>query len=165
MFSTEPKPFSNGRTFVLGTNYLYALIDNTGKILVDPIYKQVFPFNEGVAAVSYQDEKQQEAYAIIDVNGKKIKEFKRTGKEKDIIAFYSEFSEGLAVAQSGYGGTRGFIDTKGKVIIDYNFMMTLKPFSSGRAYAEKWDKKTSTKTAGFIDKKGKYVILIEKPKF
>ena len=43
--------------------------------------------------------------------------------------------------------------------------MNIKPFNSGRAYAEFYDKKTNKMTKGFIDNKGKFVITIEKPMF
>lgn len=164
-FTNEPMPVHCGRTFVLGANFKFALIDTSGKIIVDPEYKQVFPFNEGFTVVSKMDDKYQETWYIIDVNGKVIKEFKQTGKEKDKIAFYSGFSEGLAVAQQGYGANRGFIDTKGKVVIPFDFSMKLGTFNNGLAYAEKFEKKTNKKTAGFIDKKGKFVLLVEQPKF
>lgn len=164
-FINEPQSFKNGRTFVLGQNYLYALVDNTGKVVVDPKYKTVFSFDGGFAPVSYVNDKGKTVWEIIDVNGKPVKQFIQTGKEKDKIEFYSGFSEGLAVAQQGYGANRGYIDTKGKVIIDFNFAMNIKPFNSGRAYAEFYDKKTNKMTKGFIDKKGKFVIIIEKQKF
>ncbi len=164
-FTNEPQSFSDGRTFVQGQNFLFALMDNTGKIIVDPKYKTVFPFNEGFAPVSYINEKGKTVWEIIDINGKPVKQFIQTGKEKDKIEFYSGFSEGLAVAQQGYGANRGYIDTKGKVIIDFKFAMNIKPFNSGRAYAEFYDKKTNKMTKGFIDNKGKFVITIEKPMF
>jgi len=164
-FSNEPLAFSNNRTFVLGQNFLFALIDNTGKILVDPKYKIVFPFSEGFAPVSYVNDKGKTVWEIIDTNGKPIKQFVQTGKEIDIIEFRSGFSEGLAIAHQGYGANGGYIDTKGKVIIDFNLGMNIKPFNSGLAYAEFYDKKTKNITKGFIDKKGKFVIVIEKSKF
>ncbi len=164
-FSNEPMPVNCGRTFVMGSNFKYALIDTSGKIIVDPEYKQVFPFSDGYTVVSKMDDKYKETWYIIDVNGKVIKEFKQTGKDKDKIAFYSGFVDGLAIAQQGYGANRGFIDTKGKVVIPFDFSMKLGSFNSGLAYAEKFEKKTNKKTAGFIDKKGKFVLLIEQPKF
>jgi hypothetical protein len=164
-FTNEPQSFSNGRTFVMGQNFLYALIDNTGKVLVEPKYKSVFPFNEGFAPVSYVNEKGKTVWEIIDVNGKTVKQFVQTGNEKDMIEFYSGFSEGLAVAQQGYGANRGYIDTKGKVAIDFKFTMNIKPFKNNRAYAEYFDKKNKKTTKGFIDKTGKYVIVIEKSTF
>jgi len=163
-FTEEPMPFSNGRTFVKGTNYKFGLLDKTGKLLVEPTYKQVFPFNDGVATVSIMDDNYQTTFSIIDLNGKPVKAYKPTGKDKDIITFHSGFSEGLAVAQRGYAYEFGFIDAKGKVAIDYKFNQ-LKPFNSGLAYAETYNKKDNKTTKGFIDKKGKFVILIEKRMF
>ncbi|GAB1442030.1 hypothetical protein MASR2M39_08650 [Ignavibacteriales bacterium] len=53
----------------------------------------------------------------------------------------------------------GFIDTKGKIVIDLNFNGVEK-FSDGRAYAEFIDKKNNKESKGFIDKKGKFVFYL-----
>lgn len=161
-FSNEPKSFSNGRTFVLGTDFKFGIIDTEGKVIVDPKYKQVFPFNEGLAVVSEMDKSFQETFFIIDLNGKVVKEFKKAGNDK--FSLISGFSEGLAIINKGYGQERGFVDNKGKTIIDYQFR-NIRPFSDGRAFVDKFDKKTKTVTQGFIDKRGKFVIIVEQPKF
>jgi hypothetical protein len=163
-YSEEPQSFSCGRAFVHGTNYKWALIDTLNKIIIQPTLEQVFPYSEGLAIVSLRDAKGTEFFKIIDSDGKSIKEFKPTGKEKDIIIFKSGFSEGLAIANQGYGNNLGFIDSKGKTAIDYKFSK-LNPFSNGLAYAEKTDAKTNMITKGFIDKKGKFEIVIEPKKF
>lgn len=161
-FSIEPKSFSNGRTFVQGTNYKFGIIDTEGKVIVDPKYNQVFPFNEGLAVVSEMDKKHQETFFIIDVNGRVIKEFKKAGNDKFYLI--SGFNEGLAIINKGYGHIRGYVDTKGKTVIDYQFR-NIRPFSDGRAFVDKFDNKTREITQGYIDKRGKFVIIVEKPKF
>lgn len=163
-YSEEPQQFSCGKAFVKGANYKWALIDTSNNIIFQPTFEQVFPYSEGIAVVSLRDSKGTEFFKIIDANGKSVKEFKQTGKEKDMITFKSGFSEGMAIANQGYGNNLGFIDAKGKVAIDYKFSR-LNPFSDGLAYAEKVDPKTNKTTKGFVDKKGKFVIVIEQKTF
>jgi len=164
MFTNEPKSFSGERAFVVGSNYLYGIIDKEGKIIVEPMYKQAFPFENGLAVVSTMDKLYHENFSIIDINGKVIKDFPRPKKDDDQIAFFSGFKDGLAIVQKGYSMDRGFIDTKGKMITGFDFN-NLTSFQNGLAYAEKFDKKTNTRTKGFINKKGGWVLQIEKPQF
>ncbi|MFA6599194.1 MAG: WG repeat-containing protein [Ignavibacteriaceae bacterium] len=161
-FTNEPKPFSNGRAFVQGANYTWGIIDTTGKLLVEPKYKQVFPFNGGAAIVSVMDNKFQETFYVIDPNGKVVKEFQKAKKYNETITLLSGFTEGLAVAMKD--SKKGFIDTKGKIVIDFKFRQ-LQPFSDGLALAELFDEKTKIVTKGFINNKGKMVIVIKAPQF
>lgn len=164
MFTNEPKSFSNERAFVQGSNNLYGIIDKEGKIIVEPKYNQVFPFENGVAAVSTMDKGYHENFAIIDTNGKVIKDFPRPKRDDDQIAFFSGFKDGLAIVQKGFAMDRGFIDTKGKMVTGFDFN-NLKSFNNGLAYAEKFDNKTNARTKGFINRNGKWVIQIEKSQF
>lgn len=161
-FNNEPKPFSDGRAFVQGTNLKWGVIDKEGNIIVEPIYDEVFPFSSGVAVVSKLDEKWNRTYYIIDVNGKAVKTFSKAAKSNETISLWSGFSEGYAVAMKEY--KKGFIDTKGNITVKCLYR-ELKPLSSGMAYFEKYDDKTKKLTKGFIDKTGKEVINIIPPKF
>jgi hypothetical protein len=164
MFVNEPQSFSCDRAFVMGSNNLYGIIDKEGKIIVEPKYQQVFPFENDVAVVSMMDKGYNENFLIIDINGKVIKDFPKPKKDDDKIAFFSGFKDGLAIVQKGYSMERGFMDTKGKMVTGFDFNI-LKSFQEGLAYAEKFDGKTNTRTKGFINKKGKWVIQIEKAQF
>jgi hypothetical protein len=148
----------------MGSNNLYGIIDKEGKIIVEPKYQQVFPFENDVAVVSMMDKGYNENFLIIDINGKVIKDFPKPKKDDDKIAFFSGFKDGLAIVQKGYSMERGFMDTKGKMVTGFDFNI-LKSFQEGLAYAEKFDGKTNTRTKGFINKKGKWVIQIEKAQF
>ena len=161
-FTNEPKPFSDGRAFVQGTNATWGIIDETGKLLVDPKYKQIFPFNGGAAVVSTMDNKFQETFYVIDINGKVVKEFPKAKKYNETITLWSAFNEGLSIAMKD--SKKGFIDSKGKVVIDFNYRQ-VQPFSNGLAYVELYDAKTKAITKGFINNKGKMVIIIKEPKF
>lgn len=162
-FTNEPQSFSDGRAFVAGQNYLYALIDTAGNIIVEPKYEQAFPFENGFAVVSTK-ENNNETFHIINDNGKIIKSYKPAKRDDDKIKFITGFVDGLAIVNQGYGANRGFINTKGMVAIQF-FYTNLKPFNSGLAYAEQFDNKTKKLKKGFIDKKGKFVIVIEKEMF
>ncbi len=161
-FTNEPKPFSDNRAFVQGTNLKWGVIDPEGKIIVEPIYDQVFPFGSGAAVVSKMDEKWNNTFYIIDVTGKSIKTFSKSAKSNETITLWSGFNEGLAVVMKDF--KKGFMDPKGNIIVACKYR-ELQPLSSGMAYFEKYDDKTKKVTKGFIDKTGKEVFTIEPPKF
>lgn len=161
-FSNEPKPFSDNRAFVQGTNLKWGFIDTEGKIIVEPMYDQVFPFASGAAVVSKMDEKWNNTFYIIDVFGKSIKTFSKSAKSNETITLWSGFNEGLAVVMKDF--KKGLMDPKGNIIVACKYR-ELKPLSSGMAYFEKYDDKTRKVTKGFINKSGKEVFTIEPPKF
>jgi len=159
MFQNEPTSFTSGRAFIRGTNGKMGIIDNTGKIIVDPKYQQIFPYENGFATASIMDEKWQTTHEIIDVNGKAVKKFEKD-KKGNQIQLYSGFKDGLAIAMENY--KYGFIDTKGNIVVKCEFRK-LNQLNNDRAYAEQYDDKTKKVTYGFIDKKGKFVIINEAP--
>lgn len=161
-FSNEPRSFCSGRAFVLSKDNTYGLIDATGKVLVEPVYKQVFDFNDGAAVVSKMGPDFLVTYYIIDVNGKVIKAFAAQKSSLETIIFNTGFSEGLAVATKGV--KKGCIDSKGKVAINFLYN-EIKPFSGGLAYAERPDEKTGKNICGFLNKKGEMVFTVKQPQF
>lgn len=161
-FTNEPKPFSDNRAFVQGTNLKWGVIDTEGKIIIEPMYDQVFPYSSGAAVVSKMDEKWNNTFYIIDVSGKIIKTFSKTAKSNETITLWSGFNEGLAVVMKDF--KKGLMDPKGNIVVACKYR-ELKPLSSGMAYFEKFDDKTKKVTKGFIDKTGKEVFTIEPPKF
>lgn len=161
LFKNEPTSFSDNRAFILGTDNKWGIIDETGKIIVEPKYNTVYPFSEGLATVSYLDDKWQRYYEIIDKNGKVIKSFTKD-KQGNQIELMSGFKDGIALAMKSY--KYGFIDKKGNVVVDFQFRK-LNQMNNGRAYAEKYDEKTRKVTTGYINSKGAFVIINEAPKF
>lgn len=161
-FSREPQHFSNGRAFVMGTNNLWGFIDREGNLIAEPQYSQVFPFGSGVAVVSTTDRSFRSTFYIIDLDGKVLKTYPPSANHNEVIAFWSGFENGLAIASKG--GSKGFVDPTGKVVIDFKYTV-LKPFSSGRAYFERYDQAKRETTKGFIDEKGKEVIHLVPPMF
>ncbi len=155
-------------------NAIYGFMDKDGQTVIEPKYKFVTPFHEGVACVHDIKDNQY----LIDVNDNKvcaIEEF-YTGtydglwhilkddkygcidKNGDLVIepkfdYKLEFSEELAVTR--INDKWGFIDRKGEWVIEPKFDGLYK-FSEGLAAArlnEKW---------GYIDKNGDWVI---EPKF
>jgi len=161
-FSNEPKSFNSKRAFIQGKNNKWGIIDDKGTIIIEPIYDQVFNFNEGFAVVSLLDDKWNRSYQIIDVNGKAVKTFANQAKSNETITILSGFSEGLAVATKGY--KKGLIDNKGNVAVGFQYR-ELYPISCGMAYFEKYNETTKKTTRGFIDRTGKEVIIIDSPKY
>jgi hypothetical protein len=161
IFQNEPKSFSSSRTFILGTNNKWGIIDTLGKIIVEPKYTQLFPYENGFATASYTNDKWQNIYEIIDVNGKPIKTFD-VPKKGEQVSLWSGFKNGLAVAMQDY--KYGLIDTKGNVIVKFEFRK-LNQMNNERAYAELFNEKTNKVTYGYIDKKGSYVIINEAPAY
>jgi hypothetical protein len=164
-YSNEPKPFSNGRAFVLSNDFKWGIINKEGKLIVEPKFKQVFPFSENLAVVSVYDQKNYfEEWQIIDVNGKVIKSYPKPKKDDDRITFWSGFQEGLAIVHKGYGMKHCAVDKTGKEVFKPMYRK-IKPFNSSRAYAEFFDDKTRKVTYGYIDKKGNFVIINEASQF
>lgn len=161
IFQNEPTSFSSGRALILGTNNKYGIIDNSGKIIVEPKYEKIFPYENGFATASFLDDKWNRTYEILDVNGKTVKKFEKD-KKGNQTELWSGFKNGLAVASQKY--KFGFIDTKGNVVVNFSFRK-LNQMNDDRAYAELYDEKTRKITYGFIDKKGKFVIINEQPSY
>jgi len=161
IFKNEPSAFKDGRAFIKGNNGNYGIIDTSGKVIVEPKYNNIFPFEGGITTANYIDEKWQSHYEIIDANGKVLKTFP---KEKDgsQVQLMSGFKDGIALAMKNY--KYGFIDKKGNTVVGFQFRK-LNQMNNGLAYAEKFDDKTKKVTYGYINIKGNFVIVNEPPKF
>lgn len=159
-YTMEPKDFSCGRAFVQGKNSKWGVIDFSNNLICQPVFEETGKFAGGYALVKQRDGDYGDTYySIIDTTGKIIKSF----KDKEAIGFKSGFYEGMAIGVD-YGKGMGFIDTNGKKVIDFTFSL-LRPFNNGLAYAEKEDSKTNQLVKGFIDKTGKFVILLQESQF
>jgi len=159
-YTMEPKDFSCGRAFVQGTNSKWGVIDSLNNLICQPVFEETGRFADGFALVKQSDSDFGDPYySIIDTTGKTIKSF----KDKEAIGFKSGFYEGLAIGLDFDKGL-GFINTSGKAAIEFQFDV-LRPFSCGLAYAEKQEASNNSVTKGFIDKTGKFVIVLEESQF
>ena len=132
----------------------YGFIDNKGSWQVDPIFDFASDFNEGLAAVSINDN-----WGFIDKSGKIIIN-KNIVNTKTVIQTnppfesVSDFSEGLAVVV--VRGKYGYINREGQWIIKPE-LINAAPFKNGKASVLLEEKKGWN----FIDKTGKVLF----PKF
>jgi hypothetical protein len=133
--------FSEGLAAVK-INRLWGYIDETGTIVIPPIYKIAPTFSEGFAPVTCENGKD----AFIDKKGTRITE----------CAFESIdwFHEGLAAVRMA-NNTWGYVNTKGQFAIKPQFTHAFK-FQNGlarvRIIRDHW------MCEGYIDHQGKYVI-------
>jgi hypothetical protein len=160
-FSSEPKPFTCGRSFVQGSNGKWGIINTDGTLLVEPKYNQVYPFNDGFAVVSEMDAQWNTGFSIIDTNCKVVKSYPKSNSTES-VSLWSGFSEGSAVAMKA--SKKGLVDPKGTVIVPFKYK-DLKPMSCGLSYFIRWDEVNKKEISGFVNNTGKEVIIIEAPKF
>lgn len=120
------------------------IYDQSGKELLalKGNYLFISDFNEGIAAVSNEEEKY-----FLDLKGNKLFNF----TSRDFLSF----KEGLIAIQ--FRGFWGFMDKTGKFVIAPEYELA-SSFSEGLAKVLLEDQ-----TVGFIDKKGKVIFTINEP--
>jgi hypothetical protein len=149
-------------------NSRWGYIDRTGKFVIKPRFGSAYSFSEGLAAVV------NDGYELgyIDKTGKQIISIESSAG----IIGIERFSQGLAVVETGGGGTCGpvicayaYIDKTGKKIVEQPFFEA-REFSEKLAavatYSEQYLGRNINGNAiddwGYINKLGQLVI---KPKF
>jgi len=146
----------------IGINRKRGFIDNSGKLVIRPMFEFVWDFSEGLAPACLH-----EKWGYIDKTGKIV--------IKPQFQEAQSFSEGLArvqlpnmVTKSGnrIAGKYGFIDKTGTFIIRPQFEHA-SSFQNGLASASIRVRKESSKSdaevfSGYIDKTGTFII---KPDF
>jgi hypothetical protein len=130
-------------------------IDKTGKIVVEPKYKQIGYFSEGLAAVSEEADKSTGKFGYIDQTGNMVIEPKFISK--------GAFSDGLAPVAERTGKNPnetfivkyGYIDKTGKYVIEKKYEF-LSGFGDGHAIV-----KNETGQKVIIDKTGKEIKPVQ----
>lgn len=137
---------SEGIYVVQSAGKKFGIIDQQGKVLVDTIYRNISPFQDGLAVVTgikHRTQTGDETHfeiGVIDKQGKILVPF---GRFSDI----SPYSKGLAKASFYRNGDQDseqvdvWIDRTGKVVIEenyeeWNFAHYDDPFSEGLAVVE-----------------------------
>lgn len=144
-----PFEFINGLALVIQVNDTnpkdakFGFINTKGKMVVPVKYLDVLPFSDSLAYIMNFDER-----GYINTKGKFVIRLKKG------YAGYG-FSEGLSAISSTELSRFGFIDKKGKLVIDYKFEEVGK-FSEGlcKVYKDGF--------FGYINKKG---IIVINPRF
>lgn len=133
------RSFKDGYHVAANTNYPYALINQSGKIIkmIDDC-DGIYSFSENFAG--YKSKKTGQ-FGYIDLNGNKIGSAEFTG--------FSGFSEGVArVAKTINGKTKhGYINTRGEIVIPFDF-------DAATSFKDGWAVVTKDSTQFFIDRKG-----------
>lgn len=138
--------FRNGLALVLpiGEESKYGFINEKGKYTIEPKYKEATVFSEGLAWVVEENG----APSAIDTKGK----IKFTFKEANTVSLFSEGLASFSVFNDNGDLLFGFVDNKGKVVIEPQFKFVLT-FREGKCAVMNEDMKW-----GFIDKKGLIII-------
>ena len=144
----------------LEQNYKYGFVDESGKLVINPIYEGASAFSEGLAAVcvgkgcywGVQNEDKEKKWGFIDHSGNMVipPQFESA----------SNFKEGLAPVS--VGGKYGFIDKHGQFVVNPSYDSALE-FDHGLAPVAIKDKDKSEGKLlgvwkwGYIDKTGRVI--------
>ncbi|WP_338763439.1 WG repeat-containing protein [Bernardetia sp. ABR2-2B] len=125
---------------------LYGYINKKGAFEIKPQFEFALPFNEERAVV-YQDARP----LVIDKKGKII-------IDNPNFAHISNFENNLALITTSTG-KKGFVDTKGDLVIDTVFS-SVRNFEDGLAivYGISPKNEETTSKIGVIDKNGKFIV-------
>ncbi len=124
-------------------SYNYGLINNKGKVILEPTATLINEFSEGLCAI--RDAK-ADAWGYINKEGKVVIPPKFTWAE--------EFINGAALVSSGYTGT-GYINTKGEFLVppEYDWLSSYNELIAVLKVVE--DDEGMRQCYGFVDKNGK----------
>jgi len=135
-------PTFNDNIIITTKDGLFGYMDNTGKIISEPVYLEATSFKDGLACVI----KDNKSY-IIDRNGK-IKT-----QLDDDIEIIGNFYDDLALYKSKSSGKYGYIDKAGNIVIKALYSDAFN-FSEGLACVSI----DNSVIYGFINNKGDFVI-------
>ncbi|MBN1629289.1 MAG: WG repeat-containing protein [Thermoleophilia bacterium] len=99
-------------------------IDESGAVVIEPLFEEVGRFSDGLAAVILNGEE-----GFIDAGGAVVV---HPPEDAAVRPLYASFSEGLAALQSTTEDVYGYIDTTGAWVVEPRFEEA-GPFSEGRA--------------------------------
>lgn len=130
----------NGKRDWSGKSIRYGFKDKDGNIVIPCIWKQVNPFQSGLALVQNENDE----WGLINKAGQMVIPCKW------IDAF--DFSEGLACVKDKNSNKWGYIDRNGELVIPYNWK-NAGSFHEGMAFVE-----NDMDKYGYINRHGKLVI-------
>lgn len=96
----------------------WGIIDESAKYVIEPKFEYLGSFHNGLACYRIGDK-----YGFVNLKGQEI--------IKPQFDWVDEFSEGLCVVRNDQGN-HGYIDTTGKIVIDFQFQYACK-FENGKA--------------------------------
>jgi hypothetical protein len=150
---TTPRTYSfigdykDGRAIIADTDehgqYLYGYLNRRGKEVFPLSYVMASNFQDGKAVVQNSDG----TYSLIGLAGKVFKTYS--------YAFVGNYGDGLMTFQKTKGGTYGYIDEKGEIVIESQFS-SAQAFIDGRAIVQVT--RDEKEFYGLIDQKGHFVL-------
>jgi WG containing repeat len=143
----EPGLFSEGKAKVT-INGKTGLMDRDQNIILEAKYFEVSEFSEGMAFAAIPGQELRFQWALLDSTGNILTEHKYLIAEK--------FSEGLSCVKDE--DNWHFLDKSGTQVIEN--LASAGSFSGGLAWAIRKNSEGSA-TAGFINKKGEFVIELD----
>lgn len=159
----------NKQLYYINKENKCGFIDSTGKEIIPPKYKMAFDFKEGIALVvtsfgKYSLGKYSTCkYGYINTYGEfiipdtfKFRKYYEPMNSKSLYEILDvfNFSEGLAVYYDISKKKYGYINKKGKIVIEAQYIEA-NPFHDGLAVV----RRNSTKNLfGCINKNGKFII-------
>src|SRR5690606_40611915 len=110
-----------------GTNGKYGYKDQSGKVIVEPIYDFAYDFSEGLAAVNVGGHPLTGGglWGFVDTTGKEIIPVKYEAGIR-----FPQFAEGLVALK--LNGKYGFVDKTGKEVIPFQYELA-ESFKDGKA--------------------------------
>lgn len=127
-------------------------IDQSGNVVVDFKYDRTSTFSEGYGLVTIK--KPEKKIHLIDAKGEIVFEI------PDNISRMKPFSHGLAAVKDKESRLFGYMDTKGTIVIPFQYDIA-KDFSEGLAKVEYKDDQ-GNRMVGYIDTEGKQVFKDDK---
>ena len=124
----------------------YGYADKTGKIVIEPQFRNAGQFHDGVARV--QDNETQK-WGVIDKNGNVVIPLEYGGNNNG--PYVHEPADGLILAYDEPSGYWGYFDTKGNITIPFQYAYA-DDFHAGYAKVRLGQKET------YIDKTGRDIL-------
>lgn len=144
--------YNSGRAYYyIGSqngDILYGYLDETGKTIIEPVFKYAGTFEEDRAVVKLEEN----TYAIIDKKGKIIKKLQ--------YYYVSDIQDGMIAYMPEQNNKYGYLDDDGNPAIAPSFTIA-HAFEDGAAVVNASEDFTAIRY-GLIDKKGRYLI---KPRY
>jgi hypothetical protein len=143
--------YQEGRALFAGTDaagkYLYGYLDREGKEVIPLQFQTGTNFTDGKAVAQIKESE----YVLIGPNGERLQTYP--------YAFVGPLGDGLLAFKRNTHDPFGYMDEKGKVVIQPQFTGA-QPFVSGRAVVNT-SKDVPTNQYGLINKAGTFIIKPE----
>lgn len=143
-------------TFALAKNNRYAVVNKSGKIIIEPVFNSVSRFNDGLAIVQMPSSDSSNVFfGVIDEDGQYVVDF---GEYDNIEPYVNGFAKVSNYDNSFPLGTKkGIINENGELIFnisekDFNLSSSKKDFVEGVAIVDIVEKNVAKNDLGIAQK-------------